>query len=67
MSHSAENPKKSSMLGKRFVSGKSRGGFGKIKLEQSRIEKTTALKKQNSNIACWFTEKTKYLNLNLSF
>ena len=37
MSHSAENPKESYMLAKRFVSCKTLGGFDKNKFEKRRI------------------------------
>ena len=43
-SHSAENPKGSSMLAKRFVSSKSRGGFDKNKLGKSRTVAKNGLK-----------------------
>ena len=43
-SHSAKNPKDSSMLGRRFVSSKNLGGVGKNKLEKSLIEKRRSLK-----------------------
>ena len=39
MTHSAENPKDSSMLAMCFVSSKRRGSFDKSKSEQSGIEK----------------------------
>ena len=40
-SHSAENPEKSFMLAKRFVSSKNCGDFDENKILKSRIEKTT--------------------------
>ena len=46
LSHSAENPKGSSMLAKRFVSSKSRGGFDKNKLEKSHEKKNVDLEKK---------------------
>ena len=52
MSHSAENPRQSSILAKRFVSSKRRGDFDKNKLEKSRM----VPKKPNSDTVCWFRE-----------
>ena len=45
-SHSAQGPKESLMLGKRFVSSKNLEGFDENKLENSRIEKKTLVFKK---------------------
>ena len=53
-SHSAENPKESSMLAKHFVSCKNRASMKKIR----KSEKTHL--KKNSYIARWNTEKPHF-------
>ena len=58
------------MLARRFVSSKSRGGFDDNELEKTCIllKKNKCLKeKQNSDTACWFTEKTKFNTKNNHF
>ena len=52
MSHSAENPKASSMQAKRFVSGKSPGAS--IKMENSHsAEKNLSEKSQRRSLVCF--------------
>ena len=50
------------MLGKHLVFKKIEQALNENKLQKKSHRRTRSLKKQNSDIACWATEKTKNLH-----
>ena len=65
--HSSTANSKKTIFLKRFILSKKWGGFDENKLDKSSIEKNAGLlKRQNSDIACWASEKL-ILRPNYSF
>ena len=60
MSLSAENPNETSVLAKRLVCSKSRGGLTKKWKKSGIMPKNDLLQKPVSDIVCWSTQATQF-------